>query len=341
MRDLVQALEGDVNLLRQELELGPALEQALAGTGGISKVLLNQRTARSKRMAYVHGIVSIYGLLEQHVDLIVMEVAKSFEEICTHYSHLPDRLRSAHREFTLRAALDKDRVRLRETFNESTALSVLAAGVNDSPVRLNKSVFTYSTANYRHPHIVDLLRRVDVEVEDCSKVAQVSSAIQAQGLSFRDAEPLLFDLAQRRNEVAHSYQTSDLLDSSVLIGYLTVVAEYLKAAISEASQRLLQELAARHLTNIGKVVHAYTSSYGVDMIAGHIQCPCSILLVKGGRAGVLVAQSLQSEGGDLAGRVEYAAETIQLGIGFAGPVPSTWNNAEVFVLPDKWLHLRA
>ncbi|WP_435586071.1 HEPN domain-containing protein [Micromonospora aurantiaca (nom. illeg.)] len=341
MRELVQAVEGDVNSLRQELALGPALEQSIAQVNADSRILQQQQVSRSKRMAYVHGIVSIYGLLEQHVGAALMETASAYESICTRYSQVPERLLSAHREFTLRAMLDSDRVRLSEPINESSALAILASSLNEQPVRLNRSVFTYSTANYRHAHVADLFRRLDVEVQNCPSSPEVLAVIREEGLEFRDGESLLSDLAERRNEIAHSYRVTNLLDATVMTAYLAVVEKYLNALLHAASQRLLHELSRHHLVKIGTVVDTWTSAYGVDMTAGHIQSPCHVLLLKEGRADALNVLSLQSGGETITGRVEYTSETIQLGLGFSAPVPANWKNADVFVLPERWLHLKA
>lgn len=341
MRELVQAVAADVDGLRQELALGPVLEQSIAQTSASNALIRQQQVARSKRMSYVHGIVSIYGLLEQHIGALLMETASAYESICTEYSKLPQRVLSAHREFTLRAILDSERVRLSDPINEGSALAVLASSLNDQPVRLNRSVFTYSTANYRHAHVSDLFRRLDVEVQECKVMPEVMASIRDQGLDFRDAEALLLDLVQRRNEIAHSYRVSDLLDASVMTAYLNVVEKYLLALLHSASQRLLFELSRHHLTRVGIVVDTWTKAYGIDMTSGNIQSPCYILLLKEGRLGALYVSTLQSQGNEISGRIEYGSETIQLGVGFSSEVSGSWKNSEVFVLPEKWLHLKA
>ena len=341
MKELVQAVEADVASLRQELTLGPTLEELISRINASDKFLRQQQVSRSKRMSYVHGIVSIYGLLEQHVGAVLMETASAFEAICTRYSQVPERLLAAHREFTLRALLDSDRVRLVEPLSESSAMAVLASSLSEQPVRLNKSVFTYSTANYRHSQVVDLFRRLDVNAQDCKAAPGVTAAIRREGLVFRDADALLLNLAERRNEIAHSYRVSDLLDAGVMTAYLVVVEQYLNALIYAASQRLLHELARQELVKIGTVVNTWTTAFGVDMTAGQIQSPCHILLLKDGRADTLHVSSLQSEGNTIDGRIEYSSETIQLGVGFQVPVLANWRNADVFVLPERWLYLKA
>jgi hypothetical protein len=341
VKSSMQALVSDLQNLSEEISLGPVLGAAIDKLDPDNQILKSQRSARSRRMAYVHAIISMYGLMEEHVDNLIMEVASTYQQIYTKYSDLPESVRGRHREYSLRVLLDGDRVPLRDPINEVVCLNVLAANYNNLPLQLNPAAFTYSTANYRHAHISELMLRLDIDIAGALTSQPFRSALVDSGLEFRDAEGLIIDLVSRRNEIAHSYQTVELLEVNVLSAYLDVIAAYMKQLFSIASDHLLRVLSQNRLISIGKAVKSWgeRAAVGVDMIAGQILAPCRVLFIKEQRTFVRSAQSLQSNGINIEGKLESDGNVIQLGIGLDSQLPSAVEGAEVFVLPDRWIHL--
>ena len=343
MKGSFQALNSDIDNLRAELELGPMLGSAIETAYADNNVLRAQLVTRSRRMAYVHGVISIYGLIEEHIDNLIMEAASTYSQLYTGYDKLPENVRANHREYSLRVLLDGDKARLREPINEITNLNVLTANYNNYssglPLQLNFAAFTYSTANYRHPYISHLMRRLNFEVDDVPSEPLVQQALGNSGLEFRNVEALLDDLVTRRNEIAHSYQTLDLLETDLLLSYLDVVAAYIRQVFLMASKHLLRVLASQDLPSLGEVVKVWTNRVGVDMTGGRIQTPCHILLIKDQRVFVRSVESLQSEDVPIVGALEYMDDVIKLGISIDAPLQQSIEGARVFVLPARWLHL--
>jgi hypothetical protein len=209
----------------------------------------------------------------------------------------------------------------------------LAACLADSALRLNSSVFTYATANYRHDYIHRMLSRVDILMDDRRKASLGRSLIEASGLEFGSAEALLRDLVQRRNEVAHSYSVQELLDADVLSAYLGVVEAYLVDLIEEASCQLLRKLAEQSLVRLGTVAHSWSHSVGVDMSAGRLSAPCTVLFLKPTLTALVDVASLQVNG-----VTQSIAATdgslIEVGMGIDGGVPSHAVGAEVYLLRE-------
>jgi hypothetical protein len=323
VNQLLTALQRDVEGLRQELALVPALLRASDdGEEPEGAVAAATVRARVRRVSYVSGVISMYGLLEEYVDRLIMEIAGKYEVICEKYSDLPEALRSAHREFSLRAFIDKDRVRLREPITEDAAMQDLAACLADKSLRLNASVFTYSTANYRHDHIRTLLGRVSVSIEEKRKSKLGKHALLETGLQFGSVDALLKDLVERRNEVAHSYQVQDLLEAAVVGSYLDVVEAYVRGIAEEARLHLLRELTVRKLSPLGQVAQAWSSAIGLDLTSGRLASPCTVVLAKAGGVSTLRVLSLQADGEPLVAPVEHVGSTLKIGLGIEGAVPA-------------------
>ena len=339
MKSSVQQLNSDLLMLRAEIDLGPVLGAAIETTHADNPILKKQRIVRSRRIAYVHGIISIYGLIEEHVDNLITEIADTYSRLYSRYSELPQSVRFSHRECSLRILLDGERARLREPIDEVSSLNVLAANYNDTSIQLNSSAFTYSNANYRLPYITELMHRLDVDITNSVAAPSVVQALSESGLDFRDVNALVHDVVERRNEIAHSYQTVELLEVGVLGAYLDVVAAYLRELFSIASNHLLRVLASQNLKPIGEVVRCWTMAVGVDMTNGRIQTPCTVMFIKAQRVFVRTVGSLQSNGITLEGPLEYAGETIQLGLSINEALPQSTEGGQAYVLPDQWIYL--
>jgi hypothetical protein len=339
MRQRFSVLRADCADLRAELDLGPALLDALAKAHASDRGKLAALTSRSKRQSYVNGVISLYGLLEESVDQLVIEVSSAYSGIYQKYLDLPEKIREAHRELSLKSLLDAGRVRLREPLDEQAAILALASNANNMPPQLISSVFTYATANYRLPFILELLLRIDVDAKAKVESGAAQSALVASGLIFRNVESLLSDLATRRNDAAHSFKTIDLLDVSTLKAYLDVVQALIEELHNIARERVLRCLTEQQLAPIGKVVNVWTSALGVDMDSGSIEAPCRVILVRNASVTVVDVVTLQSNGSPISGRVQCVSEIIPLGMGFSGLKPSGAAGATVFVLPDKWTYL--
>jgi hypothetical protein len=342
LKGSVQQLRVDLQTLRDEIGLGPILTAAIDAATVDNPVLRSQRAIRSRRMAYVHGIVSIYGLLEEHIDSLIMEVAEVYSRLYSRYGDLPESVRRSHREYSLRVLLDGDRVRLREPIDEVSSLRVLASSYDDSPVRLNIAAFTYATANYRYPLVADLMRRLNIEIDRVVDANSVKEALSSSGLDFRRVDALIDDVVERRNEIVHSYNTTlELLDAGVLLAYLDVIAAYLEEMFSLASNHLLEILASRHLKPIGAVVHVWpnASAVGVDMSSGKIQAPCKVMIIKSPQVFMRNVQSLQSNNIPIDGILEYVDQTIQLGMSLDEALPQSAEGGKAYILPDQWAYL--
>ena len=215
----------------------------------------------------------------------------------------------------------------------------LAGCLAGTSLRLNTSVFTYSTANYRHEYIQALLGRVAVTLDDRKKSSVGREALAETGLQFGSPDALLKDLVERRNEVAHSYQVQNLLDVEVVRAYLDVVEAYVREIAEEARMQLLRELAVRRLAPLGKVARIWSSAIGLDLTSGQIDVPCIVVLVKATGCTTARVLSLQINDEVQTAPVAHAGSTINLGLGVEGAVPSSAKGSEVYLLPDEYADL--
>lgn len=326
----------DCSKLREEIALGPLMLKALNEAYMSEPPRRDSLIARARRQSYVNGIVSIYGLLEESVDQLVLGIAAAYDDIFTRIVDMPTRTQDAHRELSLRALLDTS-ARGRAVLVDADAFHSLHAQATGVKGPLNAAALTYSTANYRHPLVREMLLRLDIEVGD--KLPHARSALESSGLNFASIDSAIADLVERRNEVAHSYHTPQLLDVSTLTAYLDFVSAYIEELYALSFSRVIQLVAAEHLAPLGQVKQVWTGAVGIDMVSGELRTPCRVLLAKDSYCSTVDALSLQINSIDIGTIVEYQGTTLQLGVGLAGQPDSRTLNCTAFVLPDKWAYL--
>jgi hypothetical protein len=340
MKEVSTAFRANCANLRGELDLGPTLLAALAAAHSGNKVKHAALTAGAKRQSYVSGIVSLYGLLEESVNKLLVEIADAYCSIHATFLELPERTRTAYTDLTLRCLSEGIKTRLRPPLEEKAALHSLVSNADNLQPRLLSSVFTYSTANYRFSYIAELMLRLDLDVSEMLRRPEINEKFGSLGLDFRSVDAFLEDLVERRNEVAHSYQTDNLVDVGTLRAYLEIVETFVVQLHKLASERLLRRLTeTSRLTRLGKVVHVWTSAIGIDMASGELEAPCTVILVREASLIAVDVLSLQVDSKPVEGRVKVDSDVLQLGAATQDHIGSKWEGAEAFVASEKWLHL--
>ncbi|WP_454044668.1 hypothetical protein [Cellulosimicrobium sp. Marseille-Q8652] len=284
------------------------------------------------------GIIQTYGLLEQSLDALLIAVAQGYNVIHTSFDEIPERVRVEFRRLSLQSILDGSRSRLREQIDESVVLSAINSSSLPEDRRLIPAVFTKSQANYRHPHVRELLARLDVSVE-----VPPSSTMQSvlDELGMANAESVISDLVERRNALAHAYSfPDDILAVEQITAIIDVVEFYLLSLEEAASRRMLDECVKHaRAVQLGTVAKRWAHAIGVDVDAGVLSVGESLLFRrKNGRYLCREIASLVLDGENIASvDASSCPGPLAVGVGFANGVPPRLNGAAVFRLPTDYV----
>lgn len=283
MRTLRQGIRSDCSSLRSEIGLA-------AQTGQIVKADSN-RMSQIRRLTYVSSVISLYGLLEQTIDEILLQTAHRYNAVHASYDELPTRVREEFRRLGLQTLMDGSRSRLRDIVDENEVLATLNARTERTSRRLVPSVFTRKQSNYRHPFVCEVLGRLDIHIVDERRLLD-PTLLEPIGIASIDS--FLSDLVERRNALAHSYSfTDEILGTDQLLGYLNVVEGYLLGVESCANTRLLNELVGSgKVVAAGVVVKTWESNIGVDLTAGVFRVADQVMFRKNN--GTFVSSSITS-----------------------------------------------
>lgn len=331
MQTVLRVLDSDIRRLRAELELYSILVEALENLYKDDSTALREYGSRARRITYSNAIVGCYGLIEQTVDSILLNVAESYSKLYATYGDLPETVKSNQRELILQCLRDGDRARVRGKVSERLAISALAKEPGDSPDIVSE-VFTLSTANYRLPYVKMLFSRLGIEIESgLSKNEPIDSFNKA---GYATYESFLEDFIKRRNDLAHSYGDDDIVDPDLLGAYVEIVDAYLNSVVRVANLAVIKLLARLKLVCIGTVVKNWTGRIGFEMNAGKIAVGDRLLVVKDDWCTSHIIESLQSNSEDLH-HVTYDGSVIEVSAKVAVS-PQSSENAKVYVLPGDW-----
>ncbi|MCT1712137.1 MULTISPECIES: HEPN domain-containing protein [Dietzia] len=183
-------------------------------------------TATTHKFYYTGAVVGLYAALEQYVEGLVQDAARLMSNACDDYSQLPDKLKQTHRSLTTGVLLQIQEGRYHGSLSERDLVAGLHHAIGDyMPVRLNNGVFSHHTANFRWPVIRNMFERIGIPV---GTVESAEALVKAMDRLFPDAAAstqIIDDLAHRRNEASHGWQ-SELLSFELMQAYIEVVSAF-------------------------------------------------------------------------------------------------------------------
>ena len=189
---------------------------------------------------YRATVVSLYGLLEQFIENLLIEVVQRLCQIAPRYDVLPENIRANHLPLTLEVLARLSTGKYQGKANERTLVKGLHSCYADGDAFiLNDIVFAYHTANYRAEVIRQSFERIGVRLE---KLDSESLLRDSMSTHFPDERNLFFvidDLAERRNEVAHG-SISQLLSIDLLHSYIDVIEAYSASLMHFATSWLIK-----------------------------------------------------------------------------------------------------
>lgn len=236
LRTGIQELRGHIKATEIEWDLLAASSASppCSASDGIA-VRLRQHVGQGvakRRFDYNCIIISLYGLLEQYVEALVVAYGDTLNEIVPRYEDLPVAIKERHIGLTLTLIQQAGQSRYRGVIDAAALVANLHSCLNNqTEYKLNTAAFCSHEANFRAASIDGLFTRVGVQGV-IKRLHQFSPFTEYLEQRFPDrelaklAEPemvfWLEDLAERRNEVAHG-AVSQLLSNEMLLEYVEYV----------------------------------------------------------------------------------------------------------------------
>jgi hypothetical protein len=254
--------------------------ESLQRPGNCPLAMTTTTSRHWRRLVYSATIMNLYGTLEQFMIDLSSVIVRTLPRLYARYSELPKALQDAHLTQTIKVLRDREMRRWSEKIDVANMVSELGKCLeDDAAYGLNEHAFAEHSSNFRADTIKSFLARLEIPYSGHAQDSEIAAALTGvlQGMH-HDAESVINNLAERRNEISHGDYT-DLLSSEILLGYLMVLRGVGRSIDRIAQNHILGLVGTRHGHLIGSVKHFYSKVgiASIELTAGDLSLGDRIL----------------------------------------------------------------
>ena len=198
----------------------------------------NKTFYKEKRaFEYKAVIISLYGILEKHIEIFIKEYLISLSKIIIHYNDLNKTIINNHFNLSLDlikktdyskfSHLDKDNIL--NTLNNCTKYP------DNYELNLDSFVIS-SNGNLKHAKICELFLGVNVRLDSLLKTSKTFSLSENSANVFNNID----ELVNRRNDSAHGADNIDRLNNTELLILIDFLEKYFTEIFNILKKELLQ-----------------------------------------------------------------------------------------------------
>jgi len=220
---------------------------------------------RDKRIfEYKAAIISLYGLLEKYVELWIKEYLDSLASLVPEYNQIDEKIRDNHFEFSLKlinTIMRRESAKYQHLTKEKILHKLNSCIVGHEKYQINAEAFVLSSGNLKHKKIFDLFKLLNINLND--KLMKNESLKREIGLQNPENKDILYnkinELVERRNEIAHGSETSDIyiLSVSELEPYIQFLDVYCQAIFEILSEEFIKQESKYTFQKIETVIEIF------------------------------------------------------------------------------------
>ncbi len=203
-----------------------------------------------RKFEYKSIIISLYGVLENHINVWIQEHINNISNIYHDYSSIPEAIHKNHFNLSIKliSILNDKRLSKYNHINKNAILEKLNTCVNGSKeFELNAEAFIPVSGNLTHNSIDEAFKKTDINlntdlIRSEEFVAFLETIIDGniQNKKVEDLYATINNLVSRRNDIAHGNDTNNILSFSTLEDYIIFITEYCKAIFSIIQEKELE-----------------------------------------------------------------------------------------------------
>jgi hypothetical protein len=218
-----------------------------------------------KLFEYKSIIISLYGVLEKHINIWIQEHINGISNLISSYSDLPEKIRKNHFDLSINLISliikEKDKYAYLQKEDILTKLSLCIN--NPSNYKLNADSFTPVSGNLRHSKVVESFKLLDIElIKKLKDNVQFSEFLKEKyGSNIANKGDELFttidDIVTRRNDIAHGVNIDNILGITEFDDYIEFLEKYGQAIFETLVEKETEYEASYLYTQIGSVIKIY------------------------------------------------------------------------------------
>ena len=227
--------------------------------------------ASRKKFEYKASIISLYGLLERYIEIWIHEYLGSLCKLIDSYRRLDKKLQDNHFDLSLKLIAiitGRENAKYQHLSKEIILNKLHKCISNSGSYSINPEAFTISSGNLKHKRIVSLFETINISLNSELKINKTlqlyfQSERQISNIANLSTENLfntIDDLVERRNQIAHGSDISDILDISALEPYLRFLEKYCQAVFEILDKEIIKQESIYKLEKITRVIKVINNS---------------------------------------------------------------------------------
>lgn len=210
---------------------------------------------------------SLESFIEESVKLYLNELSLTIEK----FNELPEKIVNNHAHLSAILIQNLNH----QKYNGSVSLQHIIKNMNDCinntvGYQINVDAYTHHTANFKEGIIDEFFSKIGIEnISSLIKKTPIfENYIKENEIDSRKPFTFINDLAERRNQVAHSNIEVQLLSSEILLDYINFLKVY-----SESLNNVLTIQLLNHRIKVGKNIQKLNNcikTYGKNIICFEI-----------------------------------------------------------------------
>lgn len=239
MNTLIANFNKEITLLKNFANYTEKVVNDLSTGSASYKYVISKE---KKSFDYRALIISLYGILENYTELLLIKYLEISENEIKNYDSLKKIIVDKHYEYSI-ALTQKLFENKHNKFNHLSKDEIIknlhGCISGNSKYKLNKEAFTIPSGNLKHGKICDLLKLIGLNLDQELRKSPSFLSLAKSDNIFNKID----DLVERRNIIAHGIPIiDDRLDISEIITYIDFVQTYYSEILTITSSDLKNEI---------------------------------------------------------------------------------------------------
>lgn len=198
-----------------------------------------------KRFEYNSMIIALYGIVEKYTEKIIKKYLEEIEAIFIVYDDVNPKIKEKHFELSIQLlskVIDGRNKKYDNIRKEDIILNLNNCMNKSSQFMFNKDAFILNSGNIHHQKICEYFNNLNINMDQEIRMHH-DFHLKTENLFNK-----LYELTQRRNEIAHG-SSSDILNSSEITPFIVFLKKYFYAIISILQNRITYEANSYKINN--------------------------------------------------------------------------------------------
>lgn len=237
MESLLKSFEDDLKDLRTHINFIDKIAKEIDSDSELYDYVTSKT---KKKIDYKSIIISIYGLLENYCEKLVITYLEEIQSEITDVNYLSEKLIDNHfvNSISLASKITENRYQNLKHLKRNDVIKNLydCSTNNLVPYRFNIDAFILNSGNLKHIKVCELFKQLDIDLS--VKLNNSKKFNKDSATAFNKID----ELVERRNEVAHGNSITEILSTSEIEPLIEFLETYFNEIFQIVNDDICQQV---------------------------------------------------------------------------------------------------